>query len=176
MALDFGVAAVINRIEVGLGINGLANRIKWTDVEHSSYFLQNIVTGSGDFAETTSAAPDVTVEPPVEYVGSTCYHADRWQVAGEVGVRTSSYAPDEGRLGKTWFHTGFEYRFGLLEPRAGAYYSRGRWTPAAGLGLNFGKFGLDVAAYSNDANVEHKRHPSIALSLRIGSLKRETSP
>ena len=175
MAIDLGVAAVVNRIEVGFGINGLANRIKWSDVEASRYSLPNILTGSGDFTEITSEAPDVTVEQPIEYVGSTGYHADRWQVAGEIGVRTSSYAPDEGRLGKTWFHTGFEYRFGLLEPRAGAYYSRGRWTPAAGLGLNFGKFGVDVAAYSNDANVEHARHPSIALSLRIGSLQRAES-
>jgi hypothetical protein len=176
MALDFGVAAVVNRLEVGFGINGLANRIKWTDVEASRYSLANILTSSGDFAEITTAAPDVTVEQPIEYVVSTGYHADRWQLAGEFGVRTSSYAPDEGRLGKTWMHTGFEYRFGLLEPRAGAYYSRGRLTPAAGLGLNFGKFGLDVAAYSNDANVEHVRHPSIALSLRIGSLRRAPSP
>ena len=84
--------------------------------------------------------------------------------------------PDEGRLGKTWAHTGFEYRFGLLEPRAGAYYSRDRFTPAAGLGLNFGKFGFDVAVFSNDDNVEHTRHPSIALSLRIGSLRRTPSP
>jgi hypothetical protein len=176
MALDFGVAAVVNRIEVGFGINGLANRIKWTDVEASRYSLPNILTGSGDFTEITTAAPDVTVKQPIEYVGSSGYHAERWQLAGEVGVRTSSYAPDEGRLGKTWIHTGFEYRFLLLEPRAGVYYSRGQWTPAAGLGLNFGKFGLDIAAYSNDANVEHVRHPSIALSLRIGSLRRTPSP
>jgi hypothetical protein len=172
MALDFGVAAVVNRIEVGFGINGLANRIKWSDVEASRYSLPNILTGSGDFTEIDSPAPDVTVRQPIEYVGSTGYHAERWQLAGEIGVRTSSYAPDEGRLGKTWIHTGFEYRFGPLEPRAGAYYSRGRWTPAAGLGLNFGKFGVDFAAYSNDANVEHVRHPSVALSLRIGSLRR----
>jgi len=175
-ALDLGVAAVVNRIEVGFGINGLANSIKWTDVESSHYFLSNIVTGNGDFTEITNAASDVTVKQPIEYVGSTGYHAERWQLAGEIGVRTSSYAPDEGRLGKTWVHAGFEYRLGLLEPRAGTYYSRGRWMPAAGVGLNFGKFGIDVAAYSNDANVEHVRHPSIALSLRIGSLKRTPSP
>src|SRR6185295_1065694 len=111
------------------------------------------------------------VEQPIEYVGSTGYHADRWVVSGEVGKRTSSYARDEGRLGSTWFHTGFEYRFSILEPRAGAYYSRNRWTPSIGLGLNFGKFGIDVGAYSNDSNVERYRHPSIAFSLRFGDLR-----
>jgi hypothetical protein len=176
MALDFGAALVVNRIEVGFGINGLANRIKWTDIEASRYSLSNILTGNGDFAENTTSAPDATIKQPIEYVGSAGYHAERWQLAGEIGVRSSDYALDEGRLGKTWVHTGFEYRFGLLEPRAGAYYSRKRLTPAAGLGLNFGKFGIDVAAYSNDANVEHVRHPSIALSLRIGDLRRLPSP
>ena len=107
-----------------------------------------------------------------EYVGNAGYHADRWQVSGELGIRESDYALDEDRLGKTWFHTGFEYRLGLLEPRAGAYYSRERWTPAAGVGLNFGKFGIDFAVFSNDANVEQVRHPSIALSLRIGDRTR----
>jgi len=175
-ALDVGVAAVVKRIEVGFGINGLANRIKWTDVESSRYSLPNILNGDGDFVEITGPAPDVTVEQPIEYVTSAGYHATRWQVSGEMGFRSSNYPPDEGRLGKTWAHTGFEYRFGLLEPRAGAYYSRDRFSPAAGLGLNFGKFGIDVAVFSNDDNVEHTRHPSIALSLRIGSLRRTPSP
>lgn len=176
MAIDLGVAAVVNRIEVGFGINGLANRIKWTDVEVSRYSLPNILTGNGDFVESTTAGPDVTARQPIEYVGSAGYHEDRWQLSGAIGVRSSDYALDEDRLGKTWVHAGFEYRFGLLEPRAGAYYSRDRFSPAAGLGLNFGKFGIDFAAYSNDANVEHVRHPSIALSLRIGSLRRNPSP
>jgi hypothetical protein len=176
MALDFGVVAVVNRIEVGFGINGLANHIKWTDVEVTHYSLPNILTGNGDFVESTTPGSDVTAKQPIDYVSSAGYHEDRWQVSGEFGVRSSDYAPDEDRLGKTWVHAGFEYRFGLLEPRAGAYYSRDRFSPAAGLGLNFGKFGIDVAAFSNDDNVEHVRHPSIALSLRVGSLKRKPSP
>ena len=176
MAVDIGVAAVVNRIEVGFGVNGLANRIEWTDVEVSRYSLSNILTGNGDFAEGAIAGPDATVKQPIEYVSSAGYHAERWQLSGEIGVRSSDYPLDEERLGKTWIHSGFEYRLGLLEPRAGAYYSRERFTPAVGLGLNFGKVGLDVAAFSNDDNVEHERHPSIALSLRIGNLRRTPSP
>jgi hypothetical protein len=65
-----------------------------------------------------------------------------------------------------------EYRFTIFEPRAGTYYSRDRWYPTFGLGLNFGKFGFDSALYWNDANVERLEHPSLAFSLRIGSRTR----
>ncbi len=171
-AMDLGAAVVVSRIEVGFGINGLANRIRWTDVETTRYSLENILTGTGDFTERLVTAPgDVTVEQPLEYVGTFGYHADRWQAAGEIGKRVSHYGPDTGRFSSTWFHTGFEYRFGLLEPRAGAFYSRGRWTPAFGVGLNLGTFAIDVAGYANDANVERERHPAIAVSLRFGSLR-----
>ena len=46
-----------------------------------------------------------------------------------------------------------------------------RWTPAFGVGPNFGRFAIDVAGYTNDANVERERHPAIAVSLRFGSLR-----
>jgi hypothetical protein len=171
LATDVGASWVVHRIEVGIGINGIANRINWTGVKTVRYSLSNILTGSGDFVTSpTTAAADVRVEQPIEYVGSGGYHANHWQATGEIGERTSSYAPDTGHLGSTWIHTGFEYRFRLFEPRAGAFFSRSRWIPAAGLGLNFGKFGIDVAAFSNDSNVERYRHPSIALSLRFGNL------
>jgi hypothetical protein len=87
---------------------------------------------------------------------------------GQVTRRTSDYAPDQGLLNTTTFHVGGEYRFLLLEPRAGAYYSRERWQPSAGVGLNLGKFGVDWAIYSTDANVQRVRHAAMALSLRIG--------
>ena len=174
VAADVGASYVVNRIEVGFGINGLANHINWTGVKSVRYSLPNILTGSGDFtSSTTTSIADVRVEQPVEYVTSGGYHADRWQATGEVGKRTSNYKPDEGHFGSTWMHAGFEYRFGVLEPRAGAFYSRTRWTPAVGLGLNFGKFGIDAAAFSNDANVERYRHPSVAISLRFGNLHPE---
>jgi hypothetical protein len=171
-AMDVGAAAVINRIEVGLGVNGIGNRITWKDVERSRYSLTNIITGNGDFLESTTAVNDVTVKEPIEFVGTTGYHADRWTAQLQAGKRVSSYAPDEHRLPGFWLHTGVEYRFLLFEPRGGVYYSRERWTPTAGLGLNFGKFGIDSAIYWNDSNVERARHPSIALSLRFGDLTR----
>jgi len=174
-AMDVGGAYVVNRVEFGFGINGLANHIDWSGVKTVRYSLSNVINGSGDFVDSpVTATTDRRVEQPIEYVGSTGYHADRWQVSGEIGKRTSSYAPDEGHLGSTWFHAGAEYRFGLLEPRVGGFYSRERWTPAVGLGLNFGKFGIDAAAFSNDSNVERYRHPSFAVSLRFGNLREKS--
>jgi hypothetical protein len=47
-------------------------------------------------------------------------------------------------------------------------YSRELWNPAAGVGFNMSPgTSLDVALYSNSANVERKRNPAIAVSLRF---------
>jgi len=167
--VDLGVAGLLNGWELGFGVNGIANEIKWTDVEATAYTLGNPFTG-GDFLEgSTVPVGDVTIKQPVQYTGNAGYHADRWTVIGQLTKRTSDYAPDKDRLNATTFHIGGEYRFLLLEPRAGVYYSRERWQPAAGIGLNLGKIGFDWAIYSTDANVQRVRHEAMAFSIRIGS-------
>jgi hypothetical protein len=167
--VDIGVAGLLNRWELGFGINGIANEIKWTGVEATAYSLGNLFTG-GDFLEgLTIPVDDVTIKQPVQYTGNAGYHADRWTVMGQVTKRTSDYAPDKDRLNATTFHVGGEYRFLVLEPRAGVYYSRERWQPSAGIGVNLGKFGIDYAIYATDANVQRVRHEAMALSLRIGN-------
>jgi hypothetical protein len=171
-ALDFGTAVLVRQWELGFGVNGAGNRIKWKDVEGTSYVLDTLFTG-GDFIESpTVALPDVTIEQPVEYTGNVGYHADNWTAVGQVSKRTSSFAPDEGRFDGTSARAGFEYRFGLLEPRVGTFYSRERWQPSAGIGLNLGKIGIDGAVYTTDANIQRKRRTTVALSLRIGNRPR----
>jgi hypothetical protein len=172
-SMDVGASAVVNRFEFGFGVNRIANRIKWNDVEAVGYTLGDILTGDGDFTETSSVVlGELTVKQPVEYVTSLGYHGDHWRIAAEAGRRVSDFELDEGRLPNGWLHAGVEYRFTIFEPRAGTYYSRDRWYPTFGLGLNFGKFGFDSALYWNDANVERLEHPSLAFSLRIGSRTR----
>ena len=175
-AVDFGVAAFVNRWEVGGGVNGIANRIDWRDVEATGYSLSNIFTG-GEFVESPEiAVPDVTIEQPVEYTGNVGYHADNWTAIAQMSQRTTSFAPDEGRFNGTSFRTGFEYRYGPLSPRVGAFYSRERWQPSAGIGFSLlPSFGIDVATYLTDANVQRERHPVFAVSLRIGRLSPEPS-
>jgi hypothetical protein len=169
-AIDLGAAVVVNRWEFGFGVNGVANRIEWTEVEGTTYTLDNILTGDGDFAEIGPfPVADTTIKQPVEYLGNVGYRADRWRAIAEYGTRVSDDPADEGRFSSESFRGGFEYRFMLLEPRGGVYYSRDRWQPSAGLGLNFGKIGIDSAIYWTDANVQRKRRAAYALSLRIGS-------
>jgi hypothetical protein len=167
-AIDFGVAAVVSNWELGFGVNGIANEIKWTDVEGTDYMLGNLF-GGGEFDEGEEVAlPDVTIEQPVEYTGNAVYRAGPLTAVGQVSKRTSSYEADADRLNDLTFRAGVEYRFLVLEPRAGAYYTRDRWQPAAGIGLNLGGFGIDAAVYTTDANVQRERKPTFALSLRIG--------
>jgi hypothetical protein len=55
-----------------------------------------------------------------------------------------------------------------VELRGGAMYTRQMWNPAGGAGFNIGtRAALDVAVYGNAANVERKRRPAIAVSLRF---------
>ena len=167
-AIDFGVAAVVNNWELGFGVNGIANEIKWTEVEGTNYVLGNLFSG-GEFVEGDEVPlPDVTLEQPVEYTGNVVYRTGAWTGVAQVSKRTTNFEADADRLNDFTFRTGVEYRFLVLEPRVGAYYTRDRWQPAAGVGLNLGPIGLDAAVYTTDTNVERERKPTFALSLRIG--------
>jgi hypothetical protein len=166
--IDLGVAAVVSNWEFGFGVNGVANQIHWTDVEGTTYGLGNLFLG-GEFVESVAVPmADVTLKQPVEYTGNVGYRTGPWTLVGQIAERTSDYAPDEDRLDTTTLRAGVEYRFLMIEPRAGAYYTRERWQPAAGVGLNFGGFGIDTAVYTTDTNVERHRHATFALSLRFG--------
>src|SRR6266850_6446615 len=47
-AIDVGIGTVMNRWETGFGINGIANRITWTDVMRTTYSLGNPFLGNSD--------------------------------------------------------------------------------------------------------------------------------
>jgi hypothetical protein len=158
-AIDVGIGLVVNRWETGFGVNGVANRIDWTQVERTTYSLGNPFLGDSEFAETfPQLRGDTPVELPVDYRGNVAYTADAWTTVVEVG---------KGYGGKS-FHGGYEYRLSAIALRGGAMYTRELWNPSGGVGFNMsGRLALDVAVYGNAANVERKRHPAIALSLRF---------
>lgn len=158
-AIDVGVGLVMDRWETGFGVNGIANRITWTNVERTSYSLSNPFLGDSDFAESLAQPMgDVAVTLPVDYRGNVGYRADRWSAVAEAGRG----------YGGTSFHSGYEYRFNVLAVRGGGMYSRQLWNPSGGVGVNLGpRVALDVAMYGNAANVERKRRPAIAVSLRF---------
>jgi hypothetical protein len=159
MAVDVGIGAVINHWELGFGANGIGNRITWSDVERTTYFHDSLLAGAGDLIEGVPVPMgDVRVELPIDYRANVGYDVQRWAAVAEFG---------RGLQGES-FHGGGEYRFGIVDVRGGAVYSREMWNPAGGLGLNMTPgASVDVAVYSNSANVERKRRPAIAVSLRF---------
>ena len=158
-AVDTGIGAVVARWDLGFGINGIANRINWTNVERTTYSMGNPFLGDSDFLESIAVpVGQASVKLPVNYRGNVGYNADLWSAIAEVGKG----------FGGNSFHGGYEYRLNSLELRGGAGYARQMWNPAAGVGFNMShRLSLDVAVYGNSANVERKRHAAIATSLRF---------
>jgi hypothetical protein len=158
-AIDLGVAIVSNRWEVGFGANGIANRITWNDVERQTFVLQSLLNG-GEFVETTfpGFVEPRRVELPVDYSTNVGYSADTWSVVSQY---THGFQGDN-------FRGGGEYRFGPVDLRGGARFSQDRWHPTVGAGFNFTpRFSLDVALYASSTNLERRRNPVMALSLRF---------
>jgi hypothetical protein len=159
MAIDVGVGAVINNWELGMGANGIGNFIDWTDAERTSYFHANLLAGEGDLIEGVPVpVGEIRVELPIDYRANVGYNVERWAAVAEFG---------RGLQGNS-FHTGGEFRLGTIDLRGGAVFSREMWNPAGGVGVNISpRVGLDVAVYANSANIERKRNPAIAVSLRL---------
>jgi hypothetical protein len=158
-SIDIGTAVVINRWQVGLGINGVGNRIDWTGVTRTTYGLANLLTGNSTLVESLpQLRGDTRVQLPIDYRGQIAYDADAWSAVGDVGHG----------FGGSSFHGGGEYRVRAIAVRGGAMFSRQLWSPAAGLGLNLNAHtALDMAVYGNAANVERQRRAAIAVSLRL---------
>jgi len=157
-AIDAGMAAVVGPWEFGFGVNGIANRIDWTDVERTSYVLDSLFTG-GEFQDLpTVPVDDVRVELPVDVRGNVSYDPGSWMTIAEYG---------HGYNGTT-FRGGYEYRFDTIQLRGGARYVKERWEPTGGAGFNLSDhFGIDVGLFGTSANLEPQRHLGIAVSLRF---------
>jgi hypothetical protein len=162
-SLDAGVGAVVDRWEVGFGVNGISNRIDWSGVRQTTYTLQSLTSGNSDFVQTsTLATTDTRVELPVDYRTNVAYYADRWSAAAEVGHG----------YGGASLHAGLERSFGRTELRGGARYSFSRWNPTVGVGFDLSRrFAVDVAAYGTSANIERTRQTAVAVSLRFNHFK-----
>ena len=175
-AIDVGVSGVADRWEVGVDISGIANRITWKDFEGERIALPSLtqaLLGGFDFISTplftppsqfparegrTCAAGECEITLPVNYGGNLAYSGPTWTAAGEIS---------QGFQG-TNFHAGLEYRFGIIELRGGGWFSRDRWHPTGGIGLNvLGAVSFDVAAFTTDTNVERASKLALAVSLRI---------
>ncbi len=160
--VDLGVGAVIKNWDFGLGVRGIANRMKWKDVEQTIYTLNSLTSGNDDFASSvTIPVGETRVELPVDTRADVVYHADGWTAAAEVGHG----------FGGGSFHAGLERRLGMFQARGGVRYTVKIWNPAGGVGVDLSRhMAIDVAAYGTSANIEQKRKMAIAVSLRINHL------
>jgi hypothetical protein len=158
-AIDIGVGTVVSGWEVAFGANGLGNRIDWTGVSNSSYSLANPLAGNAAFDEHSNQLSGVTrVTLPIAYSASLGYTANVWTAVSDVSWG----------LGGRSLHGGYEYRLKGIALRGGGMYVRQLWSPTAGVGLNLSTHtALDFAIYGNAANAERKRHPAVAVSLRL---------
>jgi hypothetical protein len=157
-AIDVGMAAVLNKWEVGFGVNGIANRIEWSDVEHIDYAQLNLLTG-GDFIDSPAVpAPDARVELPVDVRVNAAYNSGEWAAMAEYG---------HGFNGTT-FRGGLEARLQQVKVRGGGRYVNDRFEPTGGVGFDFSRrAGIDVGFFGTSANLERKRHLGIAVSFRL---------
>ena len=163
-ALDLGLTAVLDRWELGVGANGVLNRIDWRGLDVTTYSLASLTSGNTDFIQTTTMVDvDRRVVLPVEYQGIIRYDANVWSATIGVGHGFSGVG----------FHAGFERRLERLALRGGGHYRLSAWNPSGGVGFAFSpRLSLDVAVFGTNANVERKRQMGIAASVRVKSSHR----
>lgn len=163
-SVDAGVIYAIDRWDFGAGVNGIGNRIKWTDVERRTSVEDSLMNGNNSDNDEFDPvpAPDLTLELPINYSGNVGYHADKWVAAAEYSRRFNGNN----------FQSGLEYLVNnRLAVRGGGRYARDRWFPATGIGYNLTPgFGIDVAVFGTSTNLERRRHATLAVSLRFNKL------
>lgn len=159
MAVDVGVAFVVNRWDFGFGVGGIANRITWREIERHNLSLVSLFGGT----EFVHLRLPVTGEKrrfelPVTQTADVAYHREKWSVLSEFS---------HGYMGNQ-FRTGLEYRLGKVELRGAGRYYDGSWYPSAGAGFNLTRtFGVDVAAFGTQTFLEQEPHVGLAISFRL---------
>jgi hypothetical protein len=160
LALDFGVAFVVNRWDFGGGVSGVANRLTWREITRHDVALFNVQDGSEFVHIKIPPLPGVTkrIELPVTYTGDIAYHQEKWSLYNEYS---------RGFQGNN-FRTALEYRLDKVELRGAARMAQGDWFASGGAGFNLTRtLGLDVAAFGTQTFLEADRHLAVAFSLRI---------
>jgi len=158
-ALDLGATAVLSQLEMGFGVNGLANRITWTDVAERTFSLDNLFSGNSDF-RSSPVVPigNVEVTQPVTYSGHVTYRGPAWSGSGEVGRRFD--AP--------WLRFGLSTTRGPFALSGAGDYSQGYWSPIGEVCYSFNRHvALDVAASTTRANIERAPRMALSASLRL---------
>ena len=160
MAVEVGVGVVVGRWEVGAGVNGIANRIHWTDVSQRAIGQGALLAGGLLGAPGVATAhADVEVSLPIDVRGNLAYRADGWMAVGEVGHGTAG----------TLAHAGLERRvLPRVDVRGGLSYSFGGWNPTGGVGAVINRrVGIEFEAFATNANFQRQRQLALAASIRL---------
>src|SRR5688572_81499 len=163
-SLDLATGVVKGPWNVGVGLDGIGNRINWSGMTGRRYTLQNLFNGGG-FVTTpvTLASTSHRATLPVRFHGNMEYTSSKWSAVTELGKGFHGFD----------FNGGAEYRFGPLAFRGGTRYNRDLWHGATGIGFNIlPKIGIDVAAFQTTTNLEDDHRISYAVSLRINRSER----
>jgi hypothetical protein len=163
-SIDMATGVVKGPWSVAVSLDGLGNRIDWSDATAHRYTLQNLFNG-GDFLTSSLALPSTSIRAtlPVRFRTNTEYTRGRWTAATELGKGFHGFD----------FNGGAEYRFGPLAFRGGTRYDRHLWHGSTGLGFNIlPKIGIDFAAFQSTTNLENDHRLSYAVSLRINHSER----
>jgi hypothetical protein len=168
LALDFGVAAVVQQWEFSFGANGVGNRINWDKMRKKQLTSQSLVQPPGgefdlDDLDVPYTGPlPFRVELPVEYTGHVAYQRGAWTAASEIA---------HGFEG-TRFHAGLERKLGRFGLRGGAAHALDRWHPSGGVGLDLSeRVSVDVALFGTTTNIERQLRPAVAVSLRLNHVR-----
>ena len=175
---DMGFVVVKNFFEVGFGINGIGNRMTWTDFEQQQFQMSALYNGGVeiDFTEVpvTTTLTELEVKMPIVISESLAFRAAGWGFMGSLAQKKAgSSSPGVVAMGydEKSFHGGIERQFGPLWLRGGGRYSRDKWDPTYGFGIG-NKVALDVGFYGTHANLEGKRQTTMAISVRFNHAPR----
>jgi hypothetical protein len=163
-SMDVATGVVKGPWNIGVGLDGIGNRINWSEVTAKTYTLQNLFNG-GNFVSSSITLPSTNHRAtlPVRFHGNVEYTRARWTVASEMGKGFQGFD----------FNSGAEYRFGPLAFRGGTRYSRDLWHGSTGMGFNIlPRIGIDVAAFQTTTNLADDHRISYAVSLRINHAER----
>ncbi|HET7379789.1 MAG TPA: hypothetical protein VFJ24_07100 [Gaiellales bacterium] len=154
---DVGMVYTSGPVEVGLGINDLGATLTWSDTRVDSVHFD---TAANDFASREIANHVKTkTRLPVTYVANA---------ALELGTNTTAGAEVLNNGRGTTIQLGVEQRVGPLALRGGvARDQRKRVQLAAGTGVRFGPFSLDVGFLTHSSSLSNSRGITMATSLSI---------
>lgn len=144
-AFDAGAVWRMGALELGVAADDIGAAIAWKVRE--TVAMRD--SASGDIVQTTLATGrPYTSRIPATLVANAAWHAGRWMLAADVRRNTLA----------TTLHAGLERWLGPVALRAGTAVDENRRTQlSGGLGLRFGKVGIDAAVATNNRNLQNQR-------------------